>query len=70
LPWDFKKDLELRETGDNPIVLDPEIIEINDSESKKDRSILNREINDYKEGDGFLKAQVPEWDWEDPLDLY
>jgi hypothetical protein len=31
------------------------------------------EVVDHKEGDRFLEAQVPEWDWEDkegPLDLY
>jgi hypothetical protein len=73
LPWDFKKELEPWETGDNPIVLDPEVIEIDDSESEEDGSISNIEVDDRKEGDGFLEAQVPEWDSEDmegPLDLY
>jgi hypothetical protein len=49
-----------------------EVIEIDDSESKKDGSILNIKVDDYEEG-RFLKAQVPEWDWKDmegPLDLY
>jgi hypothetical protein len=73
LPWDFKKELELWETGDNPIVLDPEVIEINNSESEEDGSISNMEVDNYEEGDRFLKAPVPEWDWEDmegSLDLY
>jgi hypothetical protein len=73
LPWDFEKELESWETGDNPIILDPEVIEIDDSESEEDGSISNIEVDDHKEGDGFLEAQVPEWDWEDmegPLDLY
>jgi hypothetical protein len=34
LPWDFEKELEPWETGDNPIILDPEVIEIDDSESE------------------------------------
>jgi hypothetical protein len=71
--WDFEKELELWETGDNPIVLDPEIIEIDDSKSEEDGSISNMEVDDYEKGDRFLEAQVPEWDWEDmegPLDLY
>jgi hypothetical protein len=73
LPMDFGKELEPWETGDIPIVLDPEVIEIDDSESKEDGSISNMEVDDCKEGDRFLEAQVPEWDWEDmegPLDLY
>jgi hypothetical protein len=41
LPWDFEKKLEPWETGDNPIILDPEVIEIDDSESKEDGSISN-----------------------------
>jgi hypothetical protein len=31
------------------------------------------EVDNHEEGDGFLEAQVLEWDWEDkegPLDLY
>jgi hypothetical protein len=39
------------------MVLDPEVIEIDDSESKKDGSISNMEVVDHEEGDGFLKAQ-------------
>jgi hypothetical protein len=73
LPWDFKKELEPWETGDNPIVLDPEVIEIDDSESEKDESISKMKVNDHEECDRFIKVQVPEWDWEDmegPLDLY
>jgi hypothetical protein len=69
----LQKELEPWETGDNPIVLDPEVIEIDGSESEEDRSILNMKVNDHEEGDGFLEAQVPEWDWEDmegSLDLY
>jgi hypothetical protein len=65
--------LEPWETGDNPIVLDPEVIKIDDSESEEDGSILNMKVNNHEEDDGFLEAQVPEWDWEDmegPLDLY
>jgi hypothetical protein len=65
--------LEPWKTDDNPIVLDPEIIEIDDSKSEEDGSISNIEVDDYEEGDRFLEAQVPEWDWEDmegPLDLY
>jgi hypothetical protein len=65
--------LEPWETGDNPIVLDPEVIEINNSESEEDGSISNMKVDDREEGDGFFEAQVPEWDWEDmegPLDLY
>jgi hypothetical protein len=54
--------VELWETGDNPIILDSEVIEIDDSESKEDKSISNMEVDDCEEGDGFLKAQVPEWD--------
>jgi hypothetical protein len=53
--------------------LDLKGIEIDDSESKEDGSISNMEVGDREEGDGFLEAQVPEWDWEDmegPLDLY
>jgi hypothetical protein len=53
--------------------LDPEIIEIDDSESEEDGSISNMEADDHEEGDRFLEAQVPERDWEDmegPLDLY
>jgi hypothetical protein len=65
LPWDFEKELEPWETGDNPIVLDPEVIEIDDSESEENGSILNMEVDNHEEGDGFLEAQVPEWDWED-----
>jgi hypothetical protein len=72
LPWDFEKELEPWETGDNPIILDPKVIEI-DSESEEDGSISNIEVDDHEEGDGFLEVQVPEWDWEDmegPLALY
>jgi hypothetical protein len=42
--------------------LDSEVIEIDNSESKKDGSISNIKVNDHKEGDGFLEMQVPEWD--------
>jgi hypothetical protein len=52
--------------------LDPEVIEIDDSESEEDGSSSNMEVNDHEEGEGFLEAQVPEWDWEDmegPLDF-
>jgi hypothetical protein len=62
LPWDFEKELEPWEIGDNPIVLDPEVIEIDDSESEEDGSISNMEVDDHEEGDGFLEAQVSEWD--------
>jgi hypothetical protein len=53
------------ETGDNPIVLDPEVIKIDDSESKEDGSISNIKVDDHEEGDRFLEVQVPTWDWED-----
>jgi hypothetical protein len=39
-----------------------EVIEIDDSESEEDGSISNMEVNDHEEGEGFLEAQVPEWD--------
>jgi hypothetical protein len=48
--------LEPWETGDNPIVLDPKVIEIDDSESEEDGSISNMKVNDCKEDDGFLKV--------------
>jgi hypothetical protein len=62
LPWDFEKEWEPWETGDNPIVLDPEVIKIDDSESKEDGSISYIEVDDREEGNRFLEAQVPEWD--------
>jgi hypothetical protein len=37
----LQEELEPWETGNNPIVLDPEIIKIDDSESKEDGSISN-----------------------------